>query len=64
MVECGIVRLLPEPFNCHQSSYVFTWSNDIQNKKWAMLYGCETFYNTGIERANVRVDRNFYDNSL
>ena len=64
LIEYGIVRLLPECFEGNDSPFVFTWSNDIPNTKWAMTSGCAMFYNTSLKEPNVRMDRNFDDNTF
>lgn len=64
VVEYGIVRLLPEFFEGNESPFVFTWSDDIPNTKWAMTSGCAMFYNTSLKEPNVRMDRNFNDNTF
>jgi len=64
IIEIGIVRLLPSDFDGNLSPYVFTWSDDIPNKTWAMASGCATFYNTGTETANVKMIRDFENNSF
>lgn len=60
LVEYGIVRLLPESFDGHESPYVFTWSDNLPNTTWAMASGCATFYNTANkETANVDFIRDY-----
>lgn len=62
VVEKGIVRTVNiEGMEC---PHVFTWSNDIPNKIWAIGSGCSTFYNTAktdIEE-NVLMKRYFKEN--
>ena len=64
LVEYGIVRILPEDFDGNLSPYVFTWSDEIPNKRWAMASGCATFYNTSIKDANVKMERDFTNNTF
>ena len=64
IVEYGIVRILPEDFDGNLCPYVFTWSDDIPNKTWGMASGCATFYNTSIKDANVRMERDFVNNTF
>merc|ERR1711865_1122070 len=60
LVERGIVRRLT---NCdgHENPYVFTWSNVLPNKTWALGSGCSTFYNTcaNEEAGNTHMERYF-----
>ncbi len=62
LIEKGIAVVLPEGFNGEENVHVFTWSENIPNKTWAMLSGCITFYNTSIQTPNVKVIRD-YDNN-
>ena len=65
LIEKGIVRILPDSFDGNECPYVFTWSNNIPNKKWAIASGCSTFYNTCLkEHANVQMIRNFSNNTF
>lgn len=64
IIEYGIVRLLPEGFEGNLSPYVFTWSDELPNKKWGMASGCATFYNTSIKNANVKMERDFVNNTF
>ena len=64
IVEWGNVRLLPEGFDGNNSPYVFTWSDELPNKTWAMASGCAAFYNTSIKEANVKMNRDFVNNTF
>ena len=64
VVEFGIVRVLPEGFDGNNSPFVFTWSDDLPNKTWGMASGCATFYNTSIKDANVKMERDFENNTF
>ena len=64
VIEIGIVRVLPESFDGNSSPYVFTWSDEIPNKRWGIASGCATFYNTSIQDANVKMDRDFVNNTF
>ena len=64
IIEYGIVRILPEGFEGDFSPYVFTWSDEIPNKRWGMASGCATFYNTSIKDANVKMERDFVNNTF
>ncbi len=69
LIEKGIVRLLSDGensfFDGMNNPYVFTWSNDIPNYKWAIGSGCSTFYNTALEKdANTRMVRYFKENKF
>lgn len=64
IVEIGIVRVLPESFDGNSSPYVFTWSDEIPNKRWGIASGCATFYNTSIQDANVKMERDFVNNTF
>ena len=64
LIEYGIVRVLPEGFDGNLSPYVFTWSDEIPNKRWGMASGCATFYNTSIKDANVKMERDFVNNTF
>lgn len=60
LVEKGIMRRLPEGFDGMQCPYIFTWSDDIPNKTWAMGSGTSAFYNTDAEgKANTTMTRHF-----
>lgn len=59
LIERGVMRRL-ENFDGMNNPHVFTWSDDIPNKTWAMGSGCSTFYNTGRETANCKMLR-YYD---
>ena len=64
VVERGLVRVLT---NCdgNENPYVFTWSNDIPNTKWAAGSGCSTFYNTADEaKSNTHMERDFENNTF
>jgi hypothetical protein len=44
---------------------VFTWSDDLPNKTWALGSGASTFYNTGSPaEANTSMERNFSENTF
>ena len=64
IIEYGIVRLLPDNFDGNKSPYVFTWSDEIPNKKWAIASGCAPFYNTSIKDTNVIMERDFINNTF
>merc|ERR1712127_64106 len=64
LVEYGVMRILPDNFDGNDSIYVFTWSDEIPNKRWGMGSGCAPFYNTAIDSANTRMERNFEDDSF
>ena len=64
IVEFGIVRVLPEGFDGNNSPFVFTWSDELPNKTWGMASGCATFYNTSIKDANVKMERDFVNNTF
>ena len=64
IIEEGIVRLLPDSFDGNESPFVFTWSDEIPNKKWALASGCATFYNTSIEDSNCKMIRDFDNNKF
>ena len=53
LVEKGIMRRLSDNenkmYNGTKSPYVFTWSEDIPNHKWAFPSGCAAFYNSGLD---------------
>ena len=60
VIEIGIVRVLPNSFDGNKSPYVFTWSDEVPNKRWGIASGCATFYNTSIKDANVKITK-FWD---
>lgn len=64
IIEYGIVRILPDNFDGNKSPYVFTWSDEIPNKRWAMASGCAPFYNTSIKDKNVNMERDFINNTF
>ena len=64
IVEKGIVRLLSDNFDGNSCPYVFTWSDDIPNKKWAITSGMAMFYNTSKDNPNVKMERNFKNNTF
>jgi hypothetical protein len=64
IIEYGIVRILPDNFDGNESPYVFTWSDEIPNKRWAIASGCAPFYNTSIKDKNVNMERNFINNTF
>jgi hypothetical protein len=64
IIEIGVVRVLPDSFDGNESPYVFTWSDTIPNKRWAIASGCATFYNTSIKDANVKMLRDFKNNTF
>ena len=43
--------------------HVFTWSDKIPNKTWAIGSGCSTFYNTSLT-PNTKMNRNFDNNTF
>lgn len=60
VVEVGIVRRLPRDFDGMKDQFVFTWSDEVPNKTWAMASGCATFYNTApAGEANTHMERIF-----
>lgn len=66
VVEAGIVRVLTN-VDGNINPYVFTWSDEIPNKTWAIGSGCSTFYNTpasGSEEGNTTMKRDFANNSF
>ena len=58
------MRILPDGFDGNESIYVFTWSDEIPNKRWGMGSGCAPFYNTAIDSANTKMTRNFEEDSF
>lgn len=60
LIEKGIMRRLPDDFDGNKCPYVFTWSDKIPNKIWAMGSGCSPFYNTSKYNANTEMVR-FFD---
>ena len=48
LIEKGLVRRLNEGFNGMENPHVFTWSDQIPNKIWAVTSGCATFYNCSL----------------
>lgn len=63
LIECGVVRLLPEGFDGHKCEECFTWSNERPNKTWAMASGCAPFYNTtSKDKENTHMVRYFDEN--
>ena len=64
IVEWGVVRVLPEGFDGNESPFVFTWSDELPNKTWGMASGCATFYNTSIKDTNVKMNRDFVNNTF
>tara|TARA_B110000908_G_scaffold172344_1_gene239202 strand:- start:4276 stop:4653 length:378 start_codon:yes stop_codon:yes gene_type:complete len=61
IIETGISKILTN-CNGHENPHLFTWSDDIPNKIWAMTSGCATFYNTS-NTPNVKMIRNFATNT-
>jgi SET domain len=60
LVEKGLMRRLPEDFDGMTCPYIFTWSDDIPNKTWAMGSGTSAYYNTNKEcDANTKMIRYF-----
>ena len=54
------MRRLPDGFDGMQCPYIFTWSDEIPNKIWAMGSGTSAFYNTDAEgKANTTMVRHF-----
>ena len=64
LVEHGVMRILPDGFDGNESIYVFTWSDEIPNKRWGMGSGCAPFYNTAIDSANTKMERCFKTDSF
>lgn len=64
LVEFGVMRILPDGFDGNDSIYVFTWSDEIPNKRWGMGSGCAPFYNTAIDSANTRMERDFVNDTF
>ena len=61
IVEYGVARIID--IDGLKNQFVFTWSDDIPNKTWAIASGCITFYNTSLE-PNIRLERNFTNNTF
>lgn len=61
IIETGISNILTN-CNGHENQHLFTWSDDIPNKTWAMTSGCATFYNTS-NTPNVKMVRDFTTNT-
>ena len=64
VVESGIVRVLTN-VDGNENPYVFTWSDEVPNTRWATGSGASTFYNTAEEAvANTHMERDFVNNSF
>eukprot|EP01083_Nonionella_stella_P315080 1137032_1 len=63
-VEYGLMRRLQNDFDGDNDPYVFTWSDDIPSKTWAIASGCATFYNAGRKTANCKMIRDFDNDSF
>lgn len=61
IIEKGIVRIINIDGN--YNPHVFTWSDDIPNKTWAIGSGFSTFYNTSLN-PNTKMNRDFKNNSF
>lgn len=61
IIEIGIVRIVDIDGN--YNPHVFTWSDKIPNKTWAIGSGCSTFYNTSLT-PNTKMNRNFDNNTF
>ena len=61
IIEEGIVRVID--IDGHKNQHVFTWSDEIPNKTWAITSGCATFYNTSLT-PNTKMLRDFENNSF
>ena len=61
IIEVGIVRIVNIDGN--YNPHVFTWSDNIPNKTWAIGSGCSTFYNTSLT-PNTKMNRNFDNNTF
>lgn len=61
IIEIGIVRIVNIDGN--YNPHVFTWSDEIPNKTWAIGSGCSTFYNTSLA-PNTQMNRNFDNNTF
>lgn len=61
IIEYGIVRVINIDGNINP--FVFTWSDEIPNKTWAIGSGCSTFYNTSLN-PNTQMIRNFEKNTF
>ena len=61
VIEIGIVRIVDIDGN--NNPYLFTWSDNIPNEKWAIASGCATFYNTSLV-PNTIIIRDFKNNSF
>lgn len=54
------MRRLPDGFDGNTCPYIFTWSDEIPNKTWAMGSGCAPYYNTAAaDDSNTRMVRYF-----
>ncbi len=62
IVEIGIARVLE---NCdgNENPVLFTWSDQLPNKRWAFCSGCAPFYNCR-KSANCQMIRDFTNNSF
>jgi hypothetical protein len=65
VVERGIVRRLTN-VDGNENPYVFTWSDDVPCKVWAIGSGASTFYNTtsNEEAKNTTMKRDFLNDSF
>ena len=61
-IESGIAKVLT---NCdgHENPVLFTWSDSLPNKTWALCSGCATFYNSSRD-ANCQMHRDFDNNTF
>lgn len=60
LIEYGLARVLNN-VDGNDNPYLFTWSDNIPNKTWALLSGCATFYNTSLT-PNIEFVRDFNHN--
>ena len=61
LIEEGIARVID--IDGYQNPHVFTWSDEIPNKTWAIASGCATFYNTSLT-PNTKMIRDFENYSF
>lgn len=63
-IELGIARILIN-VDGHENPHLFTWSDEIPNKKWALLSGYAHFYNClNYDKSNCLVERDFINNTF
>ena len=57
IIEIGIASIIK---NCdgNENPHLFTWSDDIPNKTWAITSGCAPYYNCS-KKPNVKMIRDF-----